>query len=92
MKISKGKTGEAEQSIKWLRGSNYDSAGEISVLVAERAAEISHTASVYTSLTRKVTLKALSMGLGLMFFQQMSGINAVIFYTGDIFEVSYLYL
>merc|ERR1712139_586238 len=33
-------------------------------------------------------MKALGIGLTLMFFQQMSGINAVIFYTKSIFEAA----
>lgn len=33
------------------------------------------------------TMKALILTLGLMFFQPLSGINAIIFYSGDIFEV-----
>jgi len=32
--------------------------------------------------------KGLMIALGLMFFQQLSGINAVTFYTTSIFEVS----
>jgi hypothetical protein len=32
--------------------------------------------------------KGLMIALGLMFFQQLSGINVVIFYTTQIFEVS----
>jgi facilitated trehalose transporter len=39
-------------------------------------------------LMGKAYLKPLLTSLGLMFFQQFSGINAVIFYTVSIFEMS----
>lgn len=37
-------------------------------------------------VTNKASRMALICGLGLMFFQQFSGINAVIFYTNNIFQ------
>lgn len=37
-------------------------------------------------VTNRASRMALICGLGLMFFQQFSGINAVIFYTNDIFH------
>lgn len=43
-------------------------------------------ASLRTILSTRATLMAFICSLGLMFFQQFSGINAVIFYTTNIFE------
>ncbi|XP_068148977.1 facilitated trehalose transporter Tret1-like [Drosophila tropicalis] len=42
--------------------------------------------NVLSALNRPVTRKALAISLGLMFFQQVCGINAVIFYSKKIFE------
>jgi SP family facilitated glucose transporter-like MFS transporter 8 len=36
--------------------------------------------------------KSLMIAFGLMFFQQLSGVNAVIFYTTNIFRVSMTYV
>lgn len=39
-------------------------------------------------LEKDVNRKALTIGVGCMFFQQMSGINVIIFYMKHIFESS----
>lgn len=49
-------------------------------------AEKSASGSQIFELLKRQNLKPLSISLGLMFFQQMSGINAVIFYTTSIFK------
>ncbi|KXJ77363.1 hypothetical protein RP20_CCG007475 [Aedes albopictus] len=40
----------------------------------------------FQSFKQRATIRALIICLGLMFFQQLSGINAVIFYTSTIFD------
>jgi hypothetical protein len=39
-------------------------------------------------MSSRGTVRALIVALGIMAFQQMSGVNAVIFYSGKIFETS----
>lgn len=84
--ISKGKTDSAIKSIQWLRGDDYNYTTELEELKATDAQIKQNPVSISSALTRRVTIKALIISLGLMFFQQLSGINAVIFYTGDIFR------
>lgn len=86
--ISKGKKEAAAKSLKWLRGSQYDYSGELADLQAQHETEKNNKVSIFTALGRRSTKRALFISLGLMFFQQMSGINAVIFFTKDIFEMA----
>lgn len=86
--ISKGKKEAAAKSLKWLRGSEYDYSNELAELQAQNEADKKNKVSLAAALARRSTIKAIFISLGLMFFQQMSGINAVIFYTKDIFEAA----
>lgn len=86
--ISKGKKEEAVRSLKWLRGKDYDYSGELADLQAQHEENKANKGSLAAAFARRSTIKALCISLGLMFFQQMSGINAVIFYTKGIFEAA----
>lgn len=86
--VSKGKKEAAAKSLKWLRGSEYDYSHELAELQAQHEAEKNNKVSLGAALARRSTIKALFISLGLMFFQQMSGINAVIFFTKDIFDAA----
>ncbi|XP_037908884.1 facilitated trehalose transporter Tret1 isoform X3 [Hermetia illucens] len=84
--VSKGRTEKAIKSIQWLRGKDYDYNSELAELQAEQDRNQANKVSLASALSRKSTIRALFISLGLMFFQQLSGINAVIFYTTDIFR------
>lgn len=86
--VQKEKTESAIKSFEWLRGKNYDYKTELTDLQNETEHMKQNPVSIIECLKRPVTIRALSIGLGLMFFQQMSGINAVIFYSSGIFDVS----
>lgn len=84
--ISKGRKDAAAKSLKRLRGDQYDYSAELAKLQAQCEADKKNKVSLSAALSRPATKKALFISLSLMFFQQMSGINAIIFYTGKIFR------
>lgn len=76
---------EASSAIKWFRGSQYDPAEDIAELQNDNEEQKQNNLSVREALSRKTSVRGLIICFGLMFFQQVSGINAVIFFTTDIF-------
>ncbi|XP_011152468.1 facilitated trehalose transporter Tret1 isoform X2 [Harpegnathos saltator] len=85
--ISKGKTKKSRKSLQWLRGKDTDITEELT-MIEKMHVESERNASQGTisELLKSNNLKPLLVSLGLMLFQQMSGINAVIFYTVQIFQ------
>ncbi|XP_023167618.2 facilitated trehalose transporter Tret1-2 homolog isoform X2 [Drosophila hydei] len=84
--VSKNRSDAAVKSIQWLRGTEYDYAPEMEELHQTEREIRENKVNILAALARPVTIKALCISLGLMFFQQLSGINAVIFYSEAIFE------
>lgn len=80
---------EAMKSYKWLRGESYDPQEELDNLKADLLESEKNKVSTSEVFGRKATRRALFIGFGLMFFQQMSGINIVIFYATTIFQVRF---
>lgn len=84
--LKRNKLKEAERCLRWLRGSNYDISNEIDLIQKDVENATQNKASLKDLVMNRANRNALICSLGLMFFQQFSGINAVIFYTVDIFE------
>jgi MFS family permease len=78
---------DAVKSYKWLRGSAYDPQQEIDELKQDLLEGDNNKVSMKEVFGRKATIRALVIGFGLMFFQQMSGINVVVFFATTIFKV-----
>ncbi|XP_058818789.1 facilitated trehalose transporter Tret1-like [Topomyia yanbarensis] len=77
---------DAVKSIKWLRGSHFDATVEVDEIRSQQHLRGPDKRSVWTSFRQPATVRALCTMLGLMFFMQMTGVNAVLFYSTSIFQ------
>ncbi|KAI9554058.1 hypothetical protein GHT06_019330 [Daphnia sinensis] len=86
--IKQGRHGDAESSLLWLRGNDYNyvkaELSRIEALIAEDAAQESR----FSDITRPAVYKPVLIGIGLMVLQQLSGINAALFNSVEIFRLS----
>ncbi|XP_044734814.1 facilitated trehalose transporter Tret1-like isoform X2 [Chrysoperla carnea] len=84
--VKKGKIEDARKSLTFFRGPHYNVELELQDMIAANE----DSSSGYTSRTQilktKGAQKAVLISFGLMLFQQFSGVNAVIFYAGNIFK------
>lgn len=78
---------EAAKSLRWLRGRDVNISDELSGIV-EHITEAQRAHTSFRDLFSLHYLRALAISLTLMFFQQLSGINAVIFYSVSIFKIA----
>ncbi|CAL7946279.1 unnamed protein product [Xylocopa violacea] len=86
--VGQGRKQEAVRALEKLRGPRYDPKQELNEI--QKAAEEStgKKPSLREMAKDPATKKAMVACFGMMFFQQASGVNAVIFYTVMIFEAS----
>ncbi|CRK96410.1 CLUMA_CG009826, isoform B [Clunio marinus] len=85
--VSRGKEERARRALQWLRGKQADVEPELKGIVKSHCEAERHASqNAIFDLLKLSNLKPLLISLGLMFFQQLSGINAVIFYTVQIFQ------
>ncbi|XP_069690031.1 facilitated trehalose transporter Tret1-like isoform X2 [Periplaneta americana] len=86
--VKVGKMDAAKKALRYFRGPQYEVDRELADLQkAARDASREET-SLQDLVSTPGARRALVVGLGLMVFQQLSGINAVIFYSVDIFEAA----
>ncbi|GBP19311.1 Facilitated trehalose transporter Tret1 [Eumeta japonica] len=79
---------DAERTLRWLRGPHANVAAELDEMQKEIDDTSRQRGGLLSMVSAKASRMALICGLGLMFFQQFSGINAVIFYTNNIFQAA----
>ncbi len=83
--VLKGRDADATASMRRLRGPGADVAGEVAAIRANVEAE-HRTAERAPSVLAPWVRPALVIGTVLFFLQQLSGINAVIYYAPTIFQ------
>lgn len=84
--VSAGKRDEAIRSLKRLRGSHIDVLPELEEIELAVASDSTSASGSFSDLFKGGAKKAMVIGVGLMLFQQFSGINSVIFFSGQIFD------
>jgi sugar porter (SP) family MFS transporter len=80
----KGNLGEAKASIRYLRETGVDVEGELGEIIRSTREDAGRK-SGYAVLFDPAIRPALVVGMGLFLLQQLSGINAVIYYAPEIF-------
>lgn len=83
--INRGDIQEARNSLQWFRGRVYDIEDDLRQIrdgILEANANKGKLSDFFNDLATK---RAMIISMGLMVFQQLSGINAVLFYAGKIF-------
>lgn len=84
--LARGRDRAAARALARLRGPRYDYTDELAELRdAAKAAKL-RTSRVCDLLGSRAARRAMVCALGLMVFQQWSGVNAVIFYSQKIFN------
>nr|CAI5845155.1 unnamed protein product [Callosobruchus analis] len=84
--MKNNKPDEARSALQRLRGSEYNCDKEIQDIKASLEQSTETSVSLTDALKMKASKRACLICFGLMMFQQLSGVNAVIFFTGNIFE------
>ena len=85
---NRGQVDSARKALVFLRGENYDVEEEIEEMKASQARADAEGKASLSELFSGATLKAMGVMTGLMLFQQLSGINSVIFFSGKIFAIA----
>ncbi|XP_058792857.1 facilitated trehalose transporter Tret1-2 homolog [Phymastichus coffea] len=86
--VQRGRKHEAVRVLQFLRGERYDVNQEIAEMLEESEQSSVKEGGFHDLLCTKPGRKAIGTCLGLMLFQQLCGIDAVLFYTVEIFEKS----
>lgn len=85
--IAKGRKDDAIKSLKFLRGKSAEGVQEEYDAIQSSVEEsMKNKGSARDIVTNKGHLRALITASGLLAFQQLSGINVVLFYSQSIFD------
>ncbi|XP_070505112.1 facilitated trehalose transporter Tret1 [Chironomus tepperi] len=87
--IQKGQEGNAVKSLKFLRGKSTEGVQqELDEIRSTVEESMKNKGSVRDVFTNSANKKAFIISAGLLAFQQLSGINVVLFYCQSIFETA----
>lgn len=86
--MKKGNLEGARSSLRRLRGPDYNCEAELQILKDSMDNSQSNNVSFKSAITSKPAIRSLIIGYGLMFFQQASGVNVIVFYSSVIFEAA----
>ncbi|XP_038208433.1 facilitated trehalose transporter Tret1-like [Zerene cesonia] len=86
--LSKGRADDAKKALQWLRGKNTNIDKELRDLTLSQVESDRKGGNAFGQLFTRKYMPAILISLGLMLFQQLSGINAVIFYASTIFKMA----
>ncbi|XP_034479517.1 facilitated trehalose transporter Tret1-like [Drosophila innubila] len=78
----KGRDEQAEKSMRWLRGDDADISADMKAILEDANKE---KQKLMEGMSRMGSMWGLCISITLMFFQQFTGINAIIFYSTSIF-------
>ncbi|XP_044261142.1 facilitated trehalose transporter Tret1-like isoform X2 [Tribolium madens] len=79
---------KAEKTLIEFRGSNYDINTELKEIQREVEASQQNSASIKDIFTSKANRRAFMSVVAVLAFQQLCGVNAVVFYTVPIFQAA----
>ncbi|CAB0019235.1 unnamed protein product [Nesidiocoris tenuis] len=86
--LKKKQRKKAEQALRSLRGKSYDPEEELQSLEGTLKQPTSSMAEFFRALRTKEAVTATIISLGLMTFQQITGVNIVVFYLSKIFNAA----
>lgn len=86
--MTRGRSEDAKKALRKLRGKNTNIEEEFHDLVVSQNAADRSGGPIITQLFASKYTRAVLISLALMLFQQLSGINAVVFYAAKIFEMA----
>lgn len=84
--LKRGNREKALESMKKLRGEEYDSSAEMKSFQQQVDQDLQTKGKFLENMKLKASIKSFTICCVLMIYQQLCGINAVIFYTSDIFK------
>lgn len=82
-----GRLDQAASALSWLRGPEYNIQPELNQ-ISDRVQLDSNRAFSLTDFSSPGVYKPVLMGMSLMIFQQFSGLNAALFFSGNHFNIS----